>query len=311
MALRNDYEITEKASQRELYRFYVGDGSWFDYKYTSQNTDYIDVHDAGNPVYVSANIKRTKMKQTVTSLPSSIELEVSKDNPVAQAFVSLPPHGSINIDMSVAYDEDQGAITDPENLVFWKGKVINVKFEGVRAVLICENKFKFLDQLALRRRVTVHCPFALYSNECTVSKAGSVRNGVVTSITDPVNIIVDEDQNGGLFGVGDITTIYDYANHYNGGFLFYEDQSSGVISRVGIQSSSYLGAGTGTVSSIGLTLDQPVVGLVTGSVLGLYAGCARTVEHCHNKFNNYANFGGVPHLTFDDPFSTVFRTPLN
>ncbi len=52
------------------------------------------------------------------------------------------------------------------------------------------------------------------------------------------------------------------------------------------------------LSQIGatLTLDRPLVGALTGDIVSVFAGCDHSLTACHEKFNNVANFGGMPAL---------------
>lgn len=45
---------------------------------------------------------------------------------------------------------------------------------------------------------------------------------------------------------------------------------------------------------------EPEFPVVPGDVVSLQAGCDRTAETCRNKFNNFINFRGFPHLPGDD-----------
>lgn len=308
MAVRNDYEVAEAASVRELYNFYVGDRSWFDYYYTNRDQTFTF---AGKQ-YLPLQIQRNNIRQTVSSISNTVEIVVPRDNPISRAFMLIPPHGGINIDLLIGYDEDLGAITDPENLFFWKGVVINASWKGNQCTLTCESKFKVLDRVAIRRRANVRCPYALYdANSCKVSKTASARRGVVASITNPTSLVVNEDFiTGGTWENLALNAIYDYQNHYSGGFAEYTSEQDNAIYRVGILSGTFNGINSGTESSVTLTLDQELPGVLVGSSLLLYPGCARNTDHCHNKYNNYLNFGGIPHLTTDDPFSIAYRTPL-
>jgi uncharacterized phage protein (TIGR02218 family) len=46
----------------------------------------------------------------------------------------------------------------------------------------------------------------------------------------------------------------------------------------------------------------PVVGVAPGDPLVVYPGCKRTVRACIDKFDNYDNYGGFPHIPGRSPF---------
>jgi len=312
MAIRNDYEIAEQISTRELYRFYIDDGSWFDFRYTNRDEDWTDP-DSPAIVYKSAPISSSKIQQTMSTVSATVKIEVHRDNPVAAAFIGVPPHGGVTVDLAVGYDDDLGAITDPENMVFWRGTVTSVSFKGNEAVLNCESKFKVLDRLALRRRVALHCPYALYSaKDCRVSRLASTRLGTVTDVVSPLQLeLTEEPLAGGGWESDSLDDIYEHLTHYHGGTLHYTDVESGYQYVVGIKDYVFDAVGAGLTSTITVYIDHPLPTLADTHIVTLSPGCSRQVEACHLKFNNYSNFGGVPYLTSDEPFSTVFRTPLN
>jgi uncharacterized phage protein (TIGR02218 family) len=46
----------------------------------------------------------------------------------------------------------------------------------------------------------------------------------------------------------------------------------------------------------------PVVGIAAGDPVVAYAGCKRTVRECIDKFDNYDNYGGFPHIPGRSPY---------
>lgn len=51
-----------------------------------------------------------------------------------------------------------------------------------------------------------------------------------------------------------------------------------------------------------LTLQRPIPGLQVGDFIAFYAGCAKDILTCHNKFGNEARFFGQPHLPTHELF---------
>ena len=312
MATRNDYEIAPLASSRELYRFYSPQGTDFEYRFTNRDEDYVDPSDNTGGPYKAAPISRGKVKQASADTVSTVDITIPANSEFAKKFLSVPPNSSVFVELSVAYDETLGSITDRPNLIFWKGRVADVKFTRNQAVLTCKSAFDVLSRLALRRRVTIHCPFALFSeDQCRVDRASAKRTGVITNILNDSAITVEEDQAGGIFGSVNMSNLYDYQNHYNGGMLVYVDPLDNVVHKIGILSMAYGGVTTGTKSNVTFNLERKFTKFIAGATVELYPGCSRNVLHCHYKFNNYGNFGGIPHLSTEDPFTSAFRTPLN
>jgi len=57
-----------------------------------------------------------------------------------------------------------------------------------------------------------------------------------------------------------------------------------------------------------LTLWEPVSGLAEGDTVLLVAGCDKRAQTCREKFSNFANFSGFPHIPGDDWLASVPRS---
>ena len=51
-----------------------------------------------------------------------------------------------------------------------------------------------------------------------------------------------------------------------------------------------------------ITVSAVPPGLAIGDAIYLYPGCDRTLNTCHAKFGNSANFGGFPFIPTKNPF---------
>ena len=78
------------------------------------------------------------------------------------------------------------------------------------------------------------------------------------------------------------------------------------------------GAGVGLVGAIKhdrmqgamreLTLWEPLAGLAVGDTVQIDAGCDKRAATCREKFNNFTNFAGFPHIPGDDWLASVPRS---
>jgi hypothetical protein len=53
-----------------------------------------------------------------------------------------------------------------------------------------------------------------------------------------------------------------------------------------------------------ITLFSFPVGLASGAEVRAYAGCNRTLDECKTRFDNVANFGGMPFIPTKNPFGS-------
>jgi hypothetical protein len=64
----------------------------------------------------------------------------------------------------------------------------------------------------------------------------------------------------------------------------------------------------GYVDNTKVTILSAINGLKAGDIVEVYAGCARDLDTCLNKFNNTINFGGFPYIPLNNPFTYKITT---
>jgi hypothetical protein len=94
---------------------------------------------------------------------------------------------------------------------------------------------------------------------------------------------------------GQIVTCDEFAGFadgwFTGGFIEYLLPTGFLETRM---INRHLGASVRVLS--------PVLGMAAGDPVVAYPGCKRTVRACIDKFNNYDNYGGFPHIPGRSPY---------
>ena len=204
-------------------------------------------------------------------------MTISRLAPVVHQYIATSPTDIVTLTVT-RYHHGDGT----NNIVIFRGRVINVKFRENDVEMTCQPIFSALKRPGLRRVYQVACPHVLYGKSCSASSAPFNTSGVLTdvsgtSITSPA-----------LIRTGDAT--FDPA-YFTGGFV--EFQNGAHVDRRFI--TSYDSA-TGT-----LGLNLPFSDLVVGDTVTAFAGCNHTVESCNGKFNNLLNYGGYPFIPNKNP----------
>jgi uncharacterized phage protein (TIGR02218 family) len=94
---------------------------------------------------------------------------------------------------------------------------------------------------------------------------------------------------------GSIVTASEFASFadgwFTGGFIEFVTPQGFLETRM---INRHLGAS--------IRLLTPVLGMLAGDPVVAYPGCRRTVRDCIDKFNNYENYGGFPHIPGRSPY---------
>lgn len=261
------YDIRERSVQDgapvELYEFARNAKIW---RYTSAEQDIGDSSES----WVSVPITRTAVETNTESARNAIKLTVPRNFEIADLFRISPPTDIIALTVRRFHrgeDDDVAAI--------WIGRVLNVSFEGVRAVMNCEPVSVSLKRQGLRRLYQKQCPHVLYGPGCLVDKTAHDH---LTTIT-------------GIDGVT-VTVASLLSKPYAGGYIEIAD-ADGNFDRRFIRSFS------GTT----LTLNFPVgPGVGESDSVIVYPGCNHTMEMCDTDYSNIERYGGFPFTPQKNPF---------
>lgn len=261
------YDIRERSVQDgapvELYEFARNAKIW---RYTSSEQDIAD----SSETWVSVPITRTAVEVNTESARNAIKLTVPRNFEVADLFRISPPTDIIAVTVRRYHRGEEEDIA-----VIWIGRVLNVSFEGARAIMTCEPVSASLKRQGLRRLYQKQCPHPLYGPGCEVDKTAHDH---LTTIT-------------GIDGVS-VTVASLLSKPYAGGFIEIED-ADGNFERRFIRSFS------GTT----LVLNFPLgPGVGESDAVIVYPGCDHTMQTCNDVYANILNYGGMPFVPQKNPF---------
>lgn len=260
------YDAREESAQDgapvELYEFRRNDKFWL---YTSAGEDVGD----STETWVSAPITRTAVETNTEQARNALKLTVPRTFEVADLFRIAPPTDVIALTVRRFHRGEPDDVA-----VIWMGRVLNVSFEGAKAIMNCEPVSASIKRQGLRRLYQKQCPHVLYGPGCTLDKDSFAHSTSVSSI------------NGVILVVGSIG-VFSYA----GGFIEYEDDDGNLERR-------FIRSHVGTT----LTLNFPFTGLSGSDPVTIYAGCDHTMQTCNDQFGNILNYGGTPFIPDKNPF---------
>lgn len=271
------YEAIETSAQDgspvELYEFEV-DG--VTYRYTSGDVDYLYALNT----YLATPIERSALEDTTDLPKNDLRLEVVRDFPVAELFRVAPPAGVVLARLIEVHRSDG----DQEGIVKWNGRILNVNWEGAKAVLYCENDYTSLKRPGLRRTFGRSCPHVLYGSTGCRLVAADFAESIILSSVSGVNL-----------SSSDFDSFED--GFFDGGYVEWE-REPGIFDRRSIR--SHVGAD--------VVLTHGISDLEAGTTITAYPGCDHTYETCETKFDNRKNYGGFPNVPKLNPFgpSSVF-----
>jgi uncharacterized phage protein (TIGR02218 family) len=169
---------------------------------------------------------------------------------------------------------------DDEAPIYWIGYASSRKGrdESVAVDIRCKMLTAGFNRDGARLTYGRQCPHALYGIDCRVNK----NSFAITIEVDSVS--------GDTVVSDDLAALAD--GYLSNGF-FQWARYSGAMERRGIE--NHVG---NKFTVLGTT-----TGLAAGTLITVFPGCRRTRADCKGKFNNLANFGGVPHQPGKSPFS--------
>lgn len=264
------YDTRERSAAEgrpsEFYTFALGATIW---RFTSGNQE-----PGVAPLWTPATIRRGRLEQGSEMNRSGLTLDVPADFPIAELWRVYPPTGIVSCVLQRAH------VGDWELATIWTGRVVNVawKEDLSQATISMEPIYTGLRRTGLRRVYGKQCPHVLYGSACGVLREDYRADGTVGSVTSST---VQAPEWGAL-----------PTGWADGGYLEYS-LPGGILERRLVKAH----AGD-TITVMG----RPA-GLEVGAVASLFPGCDHSLETCHDKFSNAANFGGTPFIPNKNPFS--------
>lgn len=270
-------EISNQGGERiAFYEIEWGNTRWY---YTSADQD-ITVTIAGEPrTYTAIACSDSGMTQGGSS-NNDLTMTAPSNIPLADLFASTPPSLEIWLTVRRMHAGD----TDPP-LIYWTGTITNVKRQEGNAAIDIVGKALLASfaRSGLRLAWTRGCPHMLYDQDCRVDREAFAMTGVIQALTgNTVTVNFDAPD-------ADIPEI----GWFDGGFLQWAANGDGTLDRRGIVASQT----TTRFEVLGTTYR-----LAVGTAVTLYPGCNLSTDHCLNKFDNLANYGGFEQMTGKNPF---------
>ena len=265
-----DIEILEFFEPRELYKFTRDSFNWY---FTSGDEDI----SFGGQTYLAVPIKRKSIESTQELGKTPLKVLCSRTNPFAVQYIGESPPSVVTLEIIRQHAEDVDTVTS------FKGRVINVGFNGDEVTITCQSNQSSLLRPGLRRLYQTACPHVLYGDKCTVVQATFKITAVVAAVSGTV-------LTSAAFTVS-IDPVYDGA-WFKGGVAEFVDGDGFTIKRF-ITEHNHL---DGTI-----TLNLPLKGVIATSSVDVFPGCGHDTKTCNEKFNNINSYGGFPFIPEKNP----------
>ena len=230
--------------------------------------------DTGTIVFKAIAIKRSEIEYTNDPGKSSLEITTQRDLAIADLFKAGTPSAVLSLTVR-RFHRGDGV-----SGVIWVGRVIDCKWSSTECTLICEPIRSSMQNPGLRRFFQRQCAHVLYGEDCRVNNLAYRVAGTASSVTSTTVSIT------GATGYA--------ADRFAGGYLEWTNPSTGTQERRAIRSS--------TSGQLVVTTLEAITGLIADLPVEVYPGCNHTLDHCHGRFGNAANFGGMPHTPTKNPF---------
>lgn len=264
----------ETGKPLELYRFASLTET---FTYTSGATEFTH----SSELYVPRNITRNEVAINSDQDPGPMTLKLPADDEFVTRYrISAPP----SRDKLTIYRLHLSDTPTPEVIVFFKGEVSSVAFQGDEAIVAAEPSGIVLRRPIPRRSYSNACAHVLYDRGCKINENNAAfKFDVVVQTINGANVTVTG-TNIGLQA----------PSFFVAGFL-----DKGSVERRMILAETVVGPAQMT-----FTLPLPFADLSAGDPLTLRAGCSHSLTACRTKFNNVTNFGGFPWVPTENPFTT-------
>ncbi|HHW3185042.1 phage BR0599 family protein [Proteus mirabilis] len=262
----NQLEIsTDDGQPIYLYEFRLNDNYW---RYTSAKKD---IQMLGQ-TWLGTPMEDDGIRQTSDAQSDSLTILMPQSAVIVDLFRGTPPINAVTLKIRRFHRGDT------EAAVCYVGEVLQLDTANAAAAKItCNTLSASMEQNGLRLAWSRSCPHALYNSSCGVNPADFMVEATIQSVGS--NNIMSKD----LAPYGE--------SYFAGGYIEWVDKLRGVERRA-IQAHSY----------DSIEIFGTVGGITGGMIIKVFPGCPRTVASCRDKFNNLANYGGIPSMPGRSPF---------
>lgn len=268
----NDYEQTNHdARPVQLFDFNRGSQHWR-YARADQNIMF-----RGEEYVALSGVQESGVAQKASAEENDLSITVPADCEISQLYVSDTPSDRMFITIWIRDLNEPDSVS--AGRMYWKGSVGGKGMgDNGGAKMNCQDLAVGFTRKGLRLSWERQCPNTLYDQECTVDPLQYQVTG---------SLLFAKGDNIGCAILGNFVDGY-----FSGGYCEWEI-APGIFQRRGIE--SHLNSGVTVIGGVS-TLKE-------GDVVLFYPGCAHSIIVCDTKFHNKLNYGGVPNLKGDSPFS--------
>jgi uncharacterized phage protein (TIGR02218 family) len=247
----------------EIYTITFPDSTVYRYTSTVETVTFSAVDYA--PV---AGLVRGEVSVNPIELDSMTTLVMPCTDPVVRAYMESPPEDPVTVLIEQILNGDKQS--------WFVGVIASVSVSGVTAELrLVGEGVSGLSQ-ATALRYTAQCRHALYGLACSVDITLHRLDGTLSDIEQNGLVLVSSD-----FIDADTTK-------WTGGAILIGDDHRTII---------------GQPATDKVRIDRAFIGIADSDNFRVFEGCNKTAATCRDKFNNLANFGGIPNLPRKNPFA--------
>lgn len=214
--------------------------------------------------------------QEVTYQPCPIRfgnVKSTKDVQTSELTLTFPKNHEFPAEMRKPYSQSRTMVVVRrahrkeinDQLVYWRGRVVNVTTKPDNSEILCENMQTILKRLGNTQKYQKLCRHGLYSMMCGIQYAAMQTPGTVSHRVNGFTYRVPE---AALVPTG----------YFKGGILDHGGELGFIVSHIGDT----------------ITVLIPMEDVQVGDAISVAPGCSLSIATCHEKFNNRLRHGGFP-----------------
>lgn len=216
--------------------------------------------------YLPTAIGRGELQSTTEPAKNTLQVMLDANHPLA---ISLLLNVGTTSTALTLYRTINGTA-----VVAFKGRVAAIQPEKNVLTISVVSLAALMKRQGVRRIASRSCPYALYGERCKANKDTFAVNATITAKNKDTLVL-------------SFQTTYE-EGYFVGGMLYCNTKKKAILNHV-----------SGT-----LTVAGGTDGLTIGDTVTVYPGCPHAFSICETRFNNISNFGGLPFLPMDNPFTS-------
>lgn len=255
---------------RELFAFYIQGRAW---RYTSADT----LVENGAP-YRSVDIQRSEIQANEENSSFSMDIVLDRTLSLARVLVEENPVSPCWLIMYRLHEE-------AETAVHFQGQVASFSVQGEKVVLHCASMQQAMEKKIPRFRFQRICNHILYDRGCGL---------------DPEDFKVAAEVTYVLGTNVSVTWSGSHATWPGGAPEGWG--AAGMLHKPSTGQRQFI---VSHPTNLDMVLLSPMVGLLVGDDVEVFAGCTRTPEMCQERFDNLSRFVGFPNIPEINPFNRI------